>query len=119
MDGDEPLDPRLEAVARKMRRLSIVSSLIMFVGVFVVLGVILYRSLAAPVSSDYPQNLTADEVRRAVFAELGPARIGSVTVDERSVFVAVDGVSDDPGGAALLEIDRATWQVVSTLRFAQ
>jgi hypothetical protein len=37
-DEEEPLDPRLEAVAHKMRRLSMVSSGIMFLGVFAVLG---------------------------------------------------------------------------------
>ncbi|MEM6711748.1 MAG: hypothetical protein AAF590_05640 [Pseudomonadota bacterium] len=115
LDGEDALDPRLERVAKKMRRLSIISSLIMFTGVFVVLGVILYRSLTATPEQAYPDNLTAEEIRRAVFAEVGPASIGSVTLDGTSVFVAVEGET----GAALVEVDRATWQVVSTLRFVR
>ena len=114
-DEEEPLDPRLEAVALKMRRLSMMSSAIMFLGVFVVLGVILYRSLSGPSTADYPANLTADEVRALVVETVPNAAITHVTADERSLFVSVSSAD----GPALLEIDRATWQVVSTLRFAR
>ena len=113
-DEEEPLDPRLEAVAQKMRRLSVVSSLIMFLGVFAVLAVIFYRSLLAPSSSDYPANLTADEVRTLVVQSVQDAQVDSISVDERSLFVSVSG-SDGP---VVLEIDRATWQIVSSVRFA-
>jgi hypothetical protein len=117
-DEEEPLDPRLEAVAQKMRRLSMVSSGIMFLGVFVVLGVILYRSMSGP-SSDgrdyaYPANLTAGEVRAAVVDSVPGAVIEGMSTDERSLFVSVTGAD----GAMILEIDRATWQIVSTLRFS-
>ncbi len=92
-----------------------VSSAIMFLGVFVVLGVILYRSLSGPSTADYPANLTADEVRTLVVETVPNAVITHVTADERSLFVSVSGAD----GPAILEIDRATWQVVSTLRFAR
>ena len=114
-DEEEPLDPRLEAVAAKMRRLSMVSSGIMFLGVFAVLGVILYRSLSGPSTAAYPDNLTADEVRSVVMESMPGATVSSMSLDERSLFVSA--MTD--GGAVVLEIDRATWQVVSTLRFAQ
>lgn len=109
---EEPLDPRLEAVAVKMRRLSLVSSGIMFLGVFAVLGVILYRSMAAP-STSYPANLTADEVRTLVVQTVPGGQISAVAADERSVFVTLSG----DAGPVLLEIDRATWQVVSRADF--
>ena len=114
-DEEEPLDPRLEAVAQKMRRLSMVSSAIMFLGVFVVLGVILYRSLSGPSSAQYPENLTADEVRALVIETIPGAAITSVTVDGQSVFVGVTG--DD--GPALLEVDRPLVRCMrSASRFA-
>ncbi|WP_375573817.1 hypothetical protein ABWH92_08265 [Ahrensia marina] len=112
-DEEEPLDPRLEAVAHKMRRLSLVSSGIMFLGIFAVLGVILYRSLGGPSSTDYPANITAEEVRTLVVETVAGAVIDGVSVDERSLFVNVSG--DD--GPMILEIDRATWQIVSTVQF--
>lgn len=112
-DEEEPLDPRLEAVAVKMRRLSLVSSGLMFLGIFAVLGVILYRSLSAPSSTDYPPNITADEVRTIVAASLPGAVVQSLSLDERSLFVSVRG----PDRSMILEIDRATWQIVSTVEF--
>lgn len=114
-DEEEPLDPRLEAVAHKMRRLSLVSSGLMFLGIFAVLGVILYRSLSDPSTTSYPENLTAEEVRSIVVSTVPNAQVGSIHADERSLFVSASG--DD--GAVILEIDRATWQVVSTLEFAR
>ncbi len=117
-DEEEPLDPRLEAVAQKMRRLSLVSSGIMFLGVFAVLGVILYRSLSDPSSdgqvSAYPANLTADEVRTVVVESVPGAVVDGISVDNRSLFVSARGED----GPVILEIDRATWQIVSTVRFA-
>jgi hypothetical protein len=118
-DEEEPLDPRLEAVAHKMRRLSLVSSGIMFLGVFAVLGVILYRSLADPSSdgqvSAYPPNLTADEVRTIVVDTVPGAIVDSISVDARSLFVSARGEE----GSVILEIDRATWQIVSTVTFGE
>ncbi len=113
-DEDEPLDPRLEAVAHKMRRLSLVSSGIMFVGVFAVLAVIIYRSASGPSSAGYPENLSADEVRTVVVQDMPGVTLGSVTADEVSVFVTADG----PNGAVLFEIDRETWQIVSRIDFS-
>lgn len=91
-----------------------VSSGIMFLGVFAVLGVILYRSMSGPSTPDYPANLTAEEVRTLVVQTVPGAVLGAVSLDERSLFVSLTG--DD--GPVLLEIDRATWQVVSMVRFA-
>ncbi|GAB5510367.1 MAG: hypothetical protein Rhims3KO_17680 [Hyphomicrobiales bacterium] len=117
-DGEEPLDPRLEAVAIKMRRLSLVSSGIMFLGVFAVLGVILYRSMGGSSSADvttYPVPLPADEVRELVVDRFAGARVTGVSADATSVFVSVA----HGDGQAVLEIDRATWQVVSIVQIAQ
>lgn len=117
-DGEEPLDPRLEAVAIKMRRLSLVSSGIMLLGVFAVLGVILYRSFGGPSSADvaaYPLPIPADQVRELLVDDYAGARVTGVSADASSIFVSV-AHSD---GQAILEIDRATWQVVGTVRFAQ
>ncbi len=86
----------------------------MLLGVFAVLAVIIYRSMSAPSSTEYPPNLTADEVRTIVVERLVDAQITQVTADERSLFVSVDG----QGGPMLLEIDRATWQIVSTIEFS-
>lgn len=112
-DEEEPLDPRLEAVAIKMRRLSLVSSGIMFLGVFAVLGVILYRSMSAPSTiapaSSYAVPIAPQDVRTLVVEALQGASITAISNDATSVFVATNG----PDGSAILEIDRATWQVVS------
>ncbi|MEM1285234.1 MAG: hypothetical protein AAGH43_07580 [Pseudomonadota bacterium] len=113
-DEEEPLDPRLEAVAVKMRRLSLVSSLIMFIGIFAVLGVILYRSLGGG-SSGYAEPIPADQVRMLVASGYVGATIESVNGDERSIFVGLT----DADGPIVVEIDRASWQVVGTIRFAQ
>lgn len=113
-DEEEPLDPRLEAVAAKMRRLSLVSSLIMFVGIFAVLGVILYRSLATP-SSDYAEPIPADQVRMLVASGYPGAVIETVSGTERSILVGLT----DGDGPIVVEIDRASWQVVGTIRFAE
>lgn len=100
-----------------MRRLSLVSSGIMFLGIFAVLAVIMYRSLAAPSSEEsaqsYPVPLPASDVRRLVVDAFPDAEIRSISVDARSVFVAT--VSSD--GEAIIEIDRETWQLVSTVTF--
>lgn len=85
----------------------------MFLGIFAVLGVILYRSLGGPSSTDYPANITAEEVRTLVVETVAGAVIDGVSVDERSLFVNVSG--DD--GPMILEIDRATWQIVSSVQF--
>lgn len=98
-----------------MRRLSLVSSGIMFLGIFAVLGVILYRSVSGPSSTEYPANIAADEVRMLIVESMPNAVIAEMRVDERSLFVSVSGA----GGPVVLEIDRATWQVVGTIRFAE
>lgn len=117
-DGEEPLDPRLEAVAIKMRRLSLVSSGIMFLGVFAVLGVILYRSFGGSSSADvaaYPVPIPAEQVRELVIERFAGARVTGVSADVSSIFVSL-AYAD---GQAVLEIDRATWQVVGTVRFGE
>lgn len=117
-DGEEPLDPRLEAVAIKMRRLSLASSGIMFLGVFAVLGVILYRSMGGSSSTDvptYPVPLPAEQVRELVVDRFAGARVTGVSVDATSLVVSVAHAE----GQAVLEIDRATWQIVSTVLFSQ
>jgi hypothetical protein len=43
MDDDKPLDPAVEAVRRKLARLMVVSIGIMLVGVFAVLGAVVYK----------------------------------------------------------------------------
>jgi len=86
----------------------------MFLGIFAVLGVILYRSLGGPSSNDYPANITADEVRTVVVESMPGAVIDSMSVDARSLFVSVSHAD----GPVILEIDRATWQIVSTVRFS-
>lgn len=113
-DEEEPLDPRLEAVAAKMRRLSLVSSLIMFVGIFAVLGVILYRSLDGG-SSGYAEPIPADQVRMLVASGYAGATIETVSGDERSILVGLT----DADGPIVVEIDRSSWQVVGTIRFAE
>lgn len=90
-----------------------VSSAIMFLGVFAVLGVILYRSMSGPSTAEYPANLAAEDVRSLVVEAAPGAAITSVTTDERSLFISLT----DNDGPVLVEVDRATWQVVSTLRF--
>ncbi|MEM1287077.1 MAG: hypothetical protein AAGH60_01865 [Pseudomonadota bacterium] len=117
-DEEEPLDPRLEKIAAKMRRLSAISVGIMFLGIFTVLGVILYRSLAGPssepVASDrYPVPLPADQVRQLVLDRFAGAEITQLTVDARSAFVATKTAD----GTAIIELDRDTWQVVSIAEF--
>lgn len=90
----------------------------MFLGIFAVLGVILYRSLGGPSSdtlvSSYPANITAEEVRTVVVESMPSAVIDGMSVDARSLFVSVSYAD----GPMILEIDRATWQIVSTVRFS-
>jgi len=45
---DQPLDPAQEAIVRRLRRLMVLSSLIMLAGFLVVFGVIGYRLFTAP-----------------------------------------------------------------------
>ena len=47
-DGDEPLDPAVERVRQKVSRLIAVSIGTLLVGVFAILGAVLYRSNAEP-----------------------------------------------------------------------
>jgi hypothetical protein len=42
-DDEKPLDPAQEAIVRKLKRMSLVSSLVMIGGFLVVFGVIAYR----------------------------------------------------------------------------
>ena len=97
-----------------MRRLSLVSSLIMFVGIFAVLGVILYRSLDGG-SSGYAEPIPADQVRMLVASGYPGATIETVSGDERSILVGLT----DADGPIVVEIDRSSWQVVGTIRFAE
>ncbi|MEM6382049.1 MAG: hypothetical protein AAF739_05190 [Pseudomonadota bacterium] len=118
-DDEEPLDPRLEAMAAKMRRLSLVSSGIMFLGIFAVLGVILYRSLAdpssAPPAENYPVPIPAEQVRQLIASEFPGAVVTALSQDDRSLFVATNG----PQFATIIEVDRATWQVVGVIRLGE
>jgi hypothetical protein len=45
---DQPLDPAQEAIVRRLRRLMVLSSLIMLAGFLVVFGVIGYRLFTTP-----------------------------------------------------------------------
>ena len=100
-----------------MRRLSMVSMGIMFLGIFAVLAVILYRSLATPssepVASGYPVPLPPDQVRQLILEGFPGARVTGISLDDRSVFVATQNAD----GTAIIELDRATWQAVSVARF--
>jgi hypothetical protein len=65
--------------------------------------------------SAYPANLTADEVRTMWSTACRVPLVRGISVDERSLFVSVAGAD----GPVILEIDRATWQIVSTVTFGE
>lgn len=76
-------------------------------GVFAVFGVILYRTLSA--DTGYPPQIDPADVRQLVLTAEADATITNLVVDERSLFVTMQTTN----GPVLVEIDRATWQIVS------
>ena len=78
---EEPLDPAVEMVRRRMLRLQIISALIMIISLMAVFGAILYKvfnkpdaeevvSSGAIVPSDAPRALTATLPRGFVIADI-------------------------------------------------
>jgi hypothetical protein len=48
---DEPLDPAMESVRRKMIRLQIVSGSVMFISLMAVFGAVVYKAVGSPKST--------------------------------------------------------------------
>ena len=84
-DDEKPLDPAQAEIVRKMRRLTLLSSLIMVGGFLVVFGVIAYR-MSTSTGGDVPVeanislpagarvlSITASDGRLAVTIEIGGA----------------------------------------------
>ena len=51
IDDEKPLDPAIEAVRKRLARLMVVSIGIMMVGLFAVLGAIVYKAYGVPASN--------------------------------------------------------------------
>jgi hypothetical protein len=61
LDNDKPLDPTLERVQRRLRRLMLIAGLTLGVGIFAVFGAILYRIMtldATPAGNRAPFAVT-------------------------------------------------------------
>jgi 2-methylaconitate cis-trans-isomerase PrpF len=80
-------DPANEAVVRRIRRISIVSSIIMIAGVGTVLAVIVYRLMGAP-GSGPAQSGRIEPLGRVVSSIAADGRL-TVTYDQNGVPVIV------------------------------
>ena len=94
----------------KMRRLSLVSSGILAIGLMAVFGAILYRALSAD-AGGYAVPIAPEDVAELVIEAAPGAEIAGVTATDEAVFVTLQG----PDGAQVLHVDRATWQVVGRI----
>ena len=110
-EDEAPLDPAQQRVVNRVRRLVLLSSLLMLVGFAVVFSTIIYRL----VNRD-----TAIEDAGATLSLAMPA----LSADARLVGTAIDGerillTFHDPDGFVLLMIDIASGRALRTIRLGR
>lgn len=117
---EKPLDPALERVRIKMRRLLIRSTVIMVGGLMVVFGAIIYKinqgDGGEATAYSVPAVITEADLRRASYRLPEGARIVEVAIDGTNLAVSYDG--EGIAGGVLL-IDIPSWQVYSVLTLPQ
>lgn len=117
---EKPLDPAMERVRIKLRRLLIRSTLIMVVGLAAVFAAILYKinktDEEETASYSVPSVVTEADLRRASFPLPAGARIVGVALDGNNLAVTYDGEAAEGG---VLLIDVPSWQVFSVMSLPQ
>jgi hypothetical protein len=107
-DDEKPLDPAQAEIVRKMRRLTLVSSLIMIGGFLVVFGVIAYRmSTTAAPEKPAEANISLPAGARLISTALDSGRI-AVTFEVGGVTEVrlFDAVTLEPRGRLTIDARR-------------
>lgn len=115
---EEPLDPAVERVRMKLRRLLMGSTLIMVLGLGAVFSAIIYKLSESDdegTQFQVPQLVTDADLRRASFPLPQGARIVSTSLSDTNLAVTYEMPQ---GGGAVLLIDVASWQVFSVMELA-
>jgi len=112
---EQPLDPAMERVRIKLRRLLLGSSLIMVAGFLSVFAAILYKINASDEAGSaayrVPSVVTEADLRRASYPLPADARIVTTILDGDRLAVTYEGAA----GGGILLIDVPSWQVFSVL----
>lgn len=106
-NSEVPLDPQQEAMVRKLKRLALVSTIVMFGGVFAVFGVIAYRLSTG--------ERTAPQAAVPAITNALPkgSRVISTAVSDGRITVTIDR----GGGVTEMRVfDLLTLQLRGTLR---
>lgn len=117
---EEPLDPAMERVRIKLRRLLFGSTFIMVLGLTSVFAAILYKinqtSDAETSVYKVPAVVTEADLRRASYPLPDGARIVGLALDGNNLTVSYDG-EGIVGGVLLIDVP--SWQVYSVMAFPQ
>lgn len=117
---EEPLDPAMERVRIKLRRLLFGSTMIMVLGLGSVLAVIFYKINRSgeneTAAYSVPSVVTEADLRRASYPLPAGARIIGVALDGNNLAVTYDG---EGGEGGVLLIDVPSWQVFSVMALPQ
>ena len=113
---EEPLDPAMERVRIKLRRLLFWSTLIMVLGLTAVFAAILYKIKQSDesVADTYrvPAVVTDADLRRASYTLPAGARITGTALDGNTLAVTYN-VEGGVGGVLLIDVP--SWQVFSVM----
>lgn len=112
---EEPLDPAMQRVQAKLRRLLFGSSMIMVLGLLAVFAAIVYKlnePEAPSVAYRVPAVVTEADLRRASYPLPKDARIVGIALDGPTLAVTYQA---GEGGGGVLLVDVASWQVFSVL----
>ena len=106
-DDEEPLDPALERVQARLRRLMLIAGLTLGVGIFAVFAAILYRIVTLDTSGAKDAQVAASISAALKKSELGlptDARLMSTTADSGRIVLTY--IHD--AGETVIVIDAAT-----------
>ncbi|MEP6355148.1 MAG: fimbrial protein [Hyphomicrobiales bacterium] len=117
---EEPLDPAMERVRIKLRRLLFGSTMIMVLGLGSVFAAIFYKINQSDESEtaaySVPSVVTEADLRRASYPLPAGTRIIGVALDGNNLAVTYDG---EGGEGGVLLIDVPSWQVFSVMALPQ
>ncbi|MEM8794311.1 MAG: hypothetical protein AAGE61_01990 [Pseudomonadota bacterium] len=115
-DEEEPLDPAVERVRQRLKRLLLGSTLIMFLGFGSVVAAIIYK-INEPSdeqqASAVPALVTDETLRRARYPLPEGARVNGTSIDDGMIAVTYELPAGAGGGILLIDIE--TWQVFSVM----